>query len=192
MDTRATLIDRAIGIVRKTGYAGFSYADLSAVVHIRKASIHHHFPTKADLGLAMVETYHQAFARLMVMIVAAETTRAKRLRRYADVYRGGVRDGNGCLCGVLAAEAAELPEPVRAAVRAFFDDNTAWIEGVLAEGGTSGEVEPITALVRQRARMVLATLQGALLVACAQGDVEVFDAATSAVIAAVGDRAERP
>ena len=30
------------------GYNGFSYADVAAVVGIRKASIHHHFPTKVD------------------------------------------------------------------------------------------------------------------------------------------------
>lgn len=187
MDTRATLIDRAIGLVRKKGYAGFSYADLAKVVDIRKASIHHHFPTKADLGLAMVETYHQAFARLLTMILAAETTQAKRLRRYAALYRGGVKDGNGCLCGVLAAEAAELPAPVRAAVGAFFADNLAWLEEVL---GTFGEDEQPALSLRQqardRARMVLATVQGAMLVACAQGDVEAYDAATAATFATLG------
>lgn len=187
MDTRATLIDRAIGIARRTGYAGFSYGDLSAAVGIRKASIHYHFPTKGDLGVAMVETYDQAFARLLAMIAAAETARAKRLQRYADVYRGGLRDGNGCLCGVFAAEASELPEPVGAAVRAFFDRCTGWLEEVLAGGRGEGDNERDEMAVRRQARMVLATVQGATLVACAQGDVETFDAAVAAVIAALGD-----
>ena len=59
-------------------------------------------------------------------IVSSETKCAKRLRRYADLYRADAKDGKGCLCGVLAAELADLPVPVQSAVRAFFDDNVAW------------------------------------------------------------------
>ena len=38
-DTRATLIDDATTLVRRRGYAGFSYADLSEAVGIRKPSL---------------------------------------------------------------------------------------------------------------------------------------------------------
>ena len=44
-------------LIASGGYNGFSYADISEVVGIRKASIHHHFPSKADLV--------RAFARAM-------------------------------------------------------------------------------------------------------------------------------
>ena len=53
-DTRAELLIQAETLVRGRGYAGFSYADLAEAVGIRKASIHHHFPTKVDLGAALV------------------------------------------------------------------------------------------------------------------------------------------
>ncbi|HIE19064.1 TPA: TetR/AcrR family transcriptional regulator, partial [Candidatus Bathyarchaeota archaeon] len=35
------------------GYGGFSYSDLSKALGITKASIHHHFPSKEELGLAV-------------------------------------------------------------------------------------------------------------------------------------------
>ena len=39
------------------GYKSFSYADLAERVGIRKASIHHHFPSKEDLVHAVVQEY---------------------------------------------------------------------------------------------------------------------------------------
>ena len=45
------------------GYKSFSYADIAAQVDIRKASIHHHFPGKADLVKAVVVEYRNCGAR---------------------------------------------------------------------------------------------------------------------------------
>jgi AcrR family transcriptional regulator len=41
------------------GYNGFSYADIAGVVGIRKASIHHHFPSKVDLVRTLVARYRK-------------------------------------------------------------------------------------------------------------------------------------
>ncbi len=41
---------------------GFSYADIAEVVGIRKPSIHHHFPSKADLVRALVAGYQDDLA----------------------------------------------------------------------------------------------------------------------------------
>ena len=57
LGTREALIRTAEQLMRTRGYSAFSYADLSESVGIRKASIHHHFPTKEDLGKALVEEY---------------------------------------------------------------------------------------------------------------------------------------
>ena len=43
MDTRISLLDSAERAVRQRGFDGFSYADLSKEIGIRKASIHYHF-----------------------------------------------------------------------------------------------------------------------------------------------------
>jgi len=185
MDRRDTLISEAIGIVRKAGYAGFSYADLSEAVGIRKASIHHYFPGKGDLGLAMVEAYRQAIARQLIEIEQSASTCRERLRRYADLYRAAL-DDSGCLCGVLAAEFAGLPLPVQAAIRDFFADNISWLETVLLDGDTSnGAAGDSEQPVRQIAQMILATLQGALLTARVQNDVSIFDAAADTVLATI-------
>ncbi|MDP2026901.1 TetR/AcrR family transcriptional regulator [Sulfuriferula sp.] len=42
-------------MVQRRGFNDFSYADIANEVGIRKASLHHHFPTKTDLGLALID-----------------------------------------------------------------------------------------------------------------------------------------
>jgi TetR/AcrR family transcriptional regulator, transcriptional repressor for nem operon len=50
LHTRTALIDLAEHSVRSQGFDRFSYADLTEAIGIRKASIHYHFPTKANLS----------------------------------------------------------------------------------------------------------------------------------------------
>ncbi len=42
-------------LIQTKGYNAFSYRDIAAQVGIKTASIHYHFPTKADLGKAVVK-----------------------------------------------------------------------------------------------------------------------------------------
>jgi AcrR family transcriptional regulator len=56
-DTRERLLRETETLLRTCGYAACSYADLSERVGIRKASIHHHFRTKEDLGAALIDSY---------------------------------------------------------------------------------------------------------------------------------------
>jgi TetR/AcrR family transcriptional repressor of nem operon len=72
------LVNEAIGLVRVRGYSAFSYADLADAVGIRKPSIHHHFPTKEDLGQAIVQSYSEEFfTRLQAISERRETVRDK-------------------------------------------------------------------------------------------------------------------
>lgn len=168
-DTRAALIDDATAIVRRKGYAGFSYADLAEAAGIRKPSIHHHFPLKEDLGAAIVEVYT---ARFMERLETMTGGRIARLSAYAGLYREGLAGGQGCLCGVLASELTGLPPKVRAGVARFFDLNLAWLETVLGPGPGA----------KDRARTVLSTFQGAIFVALAMNSPAVFDAAVEGLL----------
>lgn len=55
--TRTKIMEAAEQLLRTRGYSDFSYADLVEQAGIRKPSIHHHFPTKEDLGVAIVSDY---------------------------------------------------------------------------------------------------------------------------------------
>ena len=50
--TAEDILDRAEALIQTRGYSAFSYQDISDTLGIRKASIHYHFPSKTDLGVA--------------------------------------------------------------------------------------------------------------------------------------------
>lgn len=189
LDTRSTLIDVATDHVRRRGYSGFSYADLADVVGVRKPSIHHHFPTKEDLGVAIVEAYTEFFAEQLDRIDAKSGDLVERLRAYARLYRDGLETQKGCLCGVLASEIGVLPERVQARVRHFFGLHLRWLERVLRDGRSQGTLRK-GAEPRREARTVLAAFQGALFLALSLGDPATFDQAVAGVLR--GLCAERP
>ena len=161
-DTRAQLLSEAEILIRSRGYSGFSYADLSSAVGIRKASIHHHFPTKTDLAVALLDAYGARYARGLDVIMANSDDALARIDAYAAFYLQGVEKGLGCLCAALAAELETLPAALRADLAGFFAAHIAWIEQVLRAGQANGtvraDIEPAPA-----ARMIIATLEGALM-----------------------------
>ena len=185
MDTRETLIAEATQLIQKSGYAGFSYADLSKVVGFTKASIHYHFPVKGDLGVSIVDAYREAFRAQLAQVRATKRTATLRLTSYAALYRAGIVAGRGCLCGVLAAEYAILPKEVQLAVNAFFEENVAWLEDVLTEGQRAGQVG--TSLgIPDLARMLLSTLQGAMVTSRPLANPSAsFDAVVQAVLGTI-------
>ncbi|UOE50630.1 TetR/AcrR family transcriptional regulator [Mucilaginibacter sp. SMC90] len=52
--TRDEIIMVADSLIRERGYNAFSYADISKELDIKNASIHYYFPSKADLGIAVI------------------------------------------------------------------------------------------------------------------------------------------
>lgn len=161
-DTRSELLIQAETLLRSRGYAGFSYADLSEAVGIRKASIHHHFPTKVDLGAALVAAYDARYSDAMAAIRADVLDGPGRITAYGRLYLGGVEQGLGCLCAALAIEGEALPERLRGDIVAFFRRHLAWLEEVLREGMADGTLRPGLDPA-MHARSILATLEGALL-----------------------------
>lgn len=187
-ETRTRIVEEALHLVRIRGYASVSYADLERVVGIRKASIHHHFPSKTDLGVAMVQVYSAQFLSRLRSVGVRRAGIIGQLSFYAGLYREGLERGEVCLCGTLAAEV--VPEGISSRVAEFFAANIDWLAARLTEGVSLGEiadeVDP-----RRAAQSFLATVQGAVLTARSLGDVEVFNGAIGATIRQLQPARER-
>lgn len=171
LGTRDLLLKEAETLVRTHGFAAFSYADLSERVGIRKASIHHHFPTKEALGEALIDGYLVKFEAALQAVLEEEAETAKRLKRYADFFARSMHDGMLPLCGALSAELSALPRSMQARVRHFFALHLKWLEQVVGAGVASDELPEDTNVART-AQLVLSTLEGASLVAWATGDAK--------------------
>ena len=172
-DTRTELLIQAETLVRGRGWSGFSYADLAEAVGIRKASIHHHFRTKDDLGAALVAAYGERYDAALAEISETHLAGIDRIAAYGRLYFGGVEQGLGCLCAALATEGDALPERLRADIVAFFARHLAWLEKVLRDGATDGSIRPDLDPA-SHARLVVATLEGALLLERLLGGPKAF------------------
>jgi TetR/AcrR family transcriptional repressor of nem operon len=172
-DTKDTILAAALSIVQARGYNGLSFRDLAKSVGIKSASIHHYFPSKADLGAALVRRYRTSAVDALQAVRDRSPNAGVCLREYADGFRQTLADSNRmCLCGVLGAEYDELPEPVKAEVAAFVDDNVTWIANVLSSSATLSSKEACS-----QATAIYAALSGAQLAARTRADITVFDTA---------------
>ena len=180
--TADRILDIAERLVQTLGFNGFSYADVAAELHVTKASLHYHFRTKAELGASLITRYNDTFQAALDGIDADGDDARKMLRRYIQLYSEVVHRNRICLCGMLASDYATLPKGMRELVNRFFDANEAWLSRVLEEGRKARTLR-FGGTATDVARALVASLEGAMLVARAYGDASRFDSASAQLVA---------
>ncbi len=185
-DTASRILDAAERLVQTRGFNGFSYADIATRLKISKASLHYHFPSKAELGEALIARYAARFAQALDALDRRQLDARAKLDAYTSLYADVLHGQRMCLCGMLAAEYQTLPKPMRETVIRFFDENEAWLTRVLEQGEREGTVR-LTGSAREAAQMIVSGLEGAMLVARPFSDVERFRAAARGLLAGLTD-----
>lgn len=174
-NTADRLVQEARQLIIHVGYNGFSYADLAERFGIRKASIHHHFPSKVDLVVAVLEQ-ERAGLRAQVSILETTTPAAvDQLLVYLDHWKRCILDQSApfCLAGMLAAELPGLPPAVGVGVRAFFTELHDWLQRLLALGVEQGTLQ-LENTPDVAAQSFQSAVYGAMLMARAYGDPSKF------------------
>jgi TetR/AcrR family transcriptional repressor of nem operon len=188
-DTSAKIMDVAERLVQTRGFNGFSYADIARVLHITKASLHYHFPTKAKLGERLIQHYRASFLAALHKIDAKYHQAGPKLRAYVEIYVTVLERNRMCLCGMLAAEYATLPKPMKDELRNFFDANEAWLVEVLDHGRANKELSFAGSAV-EHSRVLVAALEGAMLLARSHGEFFRLRAAANHLLADLGISAD--
>ncbi|MGO9874206.1 MAG: TetR/AcrR family transcriptional regulator [Acidimicrobiia bacterium] len=181
-DTRSQILDVAERLVQGRGFNGFSYADVARELGITKPALHYHFAGKAELGDALISRYAARFRDALAVIDTEVDEAPAKLEAYANLYLDVLRDKRMCLCGMLAAEYQTLPEPMTDTVIRFFDDNETWLAGVLEQGRQDRTLH-FADTPTDAARMIIGTLEGAMLVARPYGDITRFQATATHLLA---------
>jgi TetR/AcrR family transcriptional regulator, transcriptional repressor for nem operon len=181
-DTPQRILDIAARLVQTRGFNGFSYADIAAELRVTKASLHYHFPSKAELGRRLIERYESNFVDALQAIDRQAADEFDKLRRYVRIYSDVLGDERMCLCGMLAAEHGTLPESMRQVLQHYFDVNERWLAGVLEAGRAAGtlrcEGDP-----HEAASMLLGALEGAMMLARSYADPKRFGVAADRLLA---------
>lgn len=171
------IIGHARALLAAGGYNGFSYADIATRVGITKASIHHHFASKAELVRVVVVLYREE-ARLGLAAVDANIAAPKdRLLAYARYWSECLAaDATAfCVCAMLASERPAIPDDVATEVAGHFDDLRGWLTGVLATGEAQGTFR-LSTPAQTEAAALMATVHGAMLSSRAFADPALFPA----------------
>ncbi len=157
------------------GYNGFSYADISKVIGIRNASIHHHFPSKSDLVRTLVSRYREEADAGMAELERNVADPADQLRAYVGYWEACIADASApiCVCALLASQIPVLPNDIVLEVRAHFRALSAWLASLLERGARQGSLH-LTTTPRAEAEIFMAAVHGAMLSARAYGDARIF------------------
>jgi len=187
--TSDNILACARSLIVASGYNGFSYADIADVIGIRKASIHHHFPSKVDLVRTLVARYRQEAEAGMANLELQVSDPLEQLRLYTGYWEACIADASApiCVCALLASELPVLPEEVALEVRAHFRTLSAWLRSVLERGARDGRLQ-LTSPPRAEAEAFMATVHGAMLSARAYGDPQIFGLVTGPLLERVAPR----
>ncbi|WBY18144.1 TetR/AcrR family transcriptional regulator (plasmid) [Erythrobacteraceae bacterium WH01K] len=166
------LLDAAVMLIRRQGFAGTSVDQLCAAAGVTKGAFFHHFASKEELGIAAAGHWVTLTAPAFEEAdYQGEETPLKRLLAYLDLRAAmitGDTDAFTCLAGTLAQEVHQThPRIARAsdaAIRAHSLTLENDIAAALAEHGLE-DVDPASLALH-----IQAVLQGSFVLAKAAGD----------------------
>ena len=124
---RDDLLDAARRMCEAAGFHGFSIRNLADEAGISSASVHHHFPTKDDLGQAMLQRERESLNKALAA-AGAEHEDWPRRRQEAVQLLAKAR-----LPAVLMAEFAGLPPRCQAELRLLHTNMTGWLSRFATE-----------------------------------------------------------
>lgn len=170
-DAKHKLLDAAVALIRKHGFAGTSIDQLCAAAGVTKGAFFHHFASKEELGIAAAN--HWSAITQPIFDAANyhhEATGLDRLLAYIALREAmieGETDAFTCLAGTLAQEVhLSHPKIARAADRAI-QDHACSLEDDIRAAISEQCVEDIDP--RSLALHIQAVLQGSFVLAKAAG-----------------------
>jgi len=169
-DTRENIIDLAEELIRTKGYNAFSYGDIAGALSIRNAAIHYYFPSKADLGINVID---REIAKITSSREEWEALPGNmQLRKVVEQFYSSHRRGWICLNGSLTPDFLTLPAPMQQKVKQMCEIILAWMTEVLEKGRKDGTLA-FEGEAKSRALLVISSLLSSLLLARVMGK-EVF------------------
>ena len=177
------ILKTAEALMIERGYSAFSYADIADAVKIKKPSIHHHFPTKSGLAVAVLKRHREKTIEGTEQLDRQIEDPRKRLQTYVQYWERCIRDRTVpfCVAALMGAELPSLPEEVQAEVGLHFRALGEWLERTLKTGVKAGVIK-LQDSAATEAQTLMAVVHGAMLSARATGDCEVFRLVTRAVL----------
>ncbi len=119
--TRAAILEAALGLASQMGLEGLSIGALAEVTQMSKSGVFAHFGSREELQICVVREYHAKFEEEVFFPALREARGLPRLRALFDrwVRRVSVEIDSGCIYISGAVEFDDRPGPVRDALVAM-------------------------------------------------------------------------
>ena len=116
--TRATILDAALGLSAQMGLEGLSIGTLAEVTRMSKSGVFAHFGSREELQIAVIREYHARFEEEIFFPAVSQERGLPRLRALFErwVRRVSVEVDSGCIYISGAVEFDDRPGPVRDAL----------------------------------------------------------------------------
>ncbi len=116
--TRAAILDAALGLASHMGLEGLSIGALAELMQMSKSGVFAHFGSREDLQISVIREYH---ARFEAEVFQPAMNEARGLPRLAGLFERWVRRvsvelDSGCIYISGAVEFDDRPGPVRDAL----------------------------------------------------------------------------
>ena len=168
-DTRERLLTAAQRLFRKRGYHATGLNDILEAAQAPKGSLYHHFPGgKEAIGVCVVEKISSSLLNLLAQSRARSTEAV--LRQAGAQMLLAMEKTNFELCTLFASFAAErkTSPQLGLAVTLAYGELTAAIKELLLRDGLT------IRLAKDKAILIVALLEGGLLLSQAQSDSTAF------------------
>lgn len=169
INRREQILETAAELLQSRSFSAFSYKHIMDRIGIAKPTIHHHYPTKAELGLALIDHYIETMKSALENIDQKHCKPWDRLDAYFNWVSRIMLSGNKiCPTGILQAEHNVISEKMRRKLKLRSQYLETWLASVLAEGQTEGTMT-FPGQPEDQAVLIFSALQGALQQARAGG-----------------------
>lgn|SRR5690606_16203938 len=174
MDTKERIILGAESVIYKKGFTALTFKTISEIISIQKARIHEFFPTKDELGRAVIEKSRKTFLDWSRQIDRSGLKATEKLSAFFASYTTMLADGNKvCIAGILGTELNNLPQSILNELRNYYMDRQKWLKKLLLEGYVNG-CFLLKNSVEEESIYILSSLQGGLQITRTNDDHDIF------------------
>lgn len=164
-DTKQHLLEHGVAMVLRHGYHDLGIMALLQEAEVPKGSFYHHFASKEDFGLQVIDLYmEQVHAGLDACLGDESRPPLQRVRRFFELTEEKYRSEGylGCLLGGLGQELSGVSEVFRRRVDACLSEIARRIAGCLEEAVHRGDL-PADTDPQAMAQLLVNCWEGAAL-----------------------------
>lgn len=140
---RERILQAAGEMLYRQGYNATSVDHIALVSGVSKSNFYYHFPSKEDLGVAVLAARRDELEAMMDQTLRdSSQSPVDRLARFLEGvmdHQEAKLDHRGCPFGNLVAEMTEHSERIRCFLSGLFSDIAREIGSVIGEGQSAGQ-----------------------------------------------------